>query len=134
MEFIYSTKGHNDIIDITPDLQKAVEKSGVGQGLLNVFAPGSTVGLTMIEYEPGLQQDLSTLLERMAPVDADYAHNKTWGDGNGYAHLRSALLPPSLTVPIQGGELALGTWQHVVLIDFDNRSRQRKVVVTVLKV
>jgi secondary thiamine-phosphate synthase enzyme len=94
-----------------------------------VFTPGSTAALTTIEYESGVVRDLIEAIERIAPKDMDYRHDERWGDGNGYAHVRSALLGPSLTVPITKGRLALGTWQQIVLIDFDNRPRKRQVIV-----
>ena len=130
MELHFSTKGFNEIRDITPDVQKAVSKTGLRDGVAHLFVSGSTAALTTIEYEPGAIQDLQRALEQIAPMDASYAHNEAWGDGNGYAHLRAALLKPSLCVPILGGRLALGTWQQVILIDFDNRPRQRKVLLT----
>lgn len=131
-EFYIKTKGHTDIVDITDKVQALVQTVKFKEGLVNVFIVGSTVGLTMIENEPGLNKDLPELLERLIPSDKDYAHNQTWGDGNGYAHLRSALLPPSLTIPFAQGKLFLGTWQQIVLLDFDNRPRERKVIVSIV--
>ena len=131
MELRFSTQGFNEIRDITPEVQKAVGKTAVRDGVAHLFVSGSTAALTTIEYEPGALADLKRALEQIAPMNADYEHNKAWGDGNGYAHLRAALLKPSLCVPIQEGKLALGTWQQIVLIDFDNRPRQRKVLLTV---
>ena len=131
MELRFSTQGFNEIRDITPEVQKAVGKAGVREGVAHLFVSGSTAALTTIEYEPGALADLQRALDQIAPMDADYKHNEAWGDGNGYAHLRAALLKPSLCVPIQEGNLALGTWQQIVLIDFDNRPRQRKVLLTV---
>ncbi len=131
-EFYIKTKGHTDIVDISNKVQSLVQDSGISNGLVNIFVSGSTVGLTMIENEPGLNKDLPELLETLIPSGKNYAHNQTWGDGNGYAHLRSALLPPSLTIPFTRGELLLGTWQQIVLLDFDNRSRERKVIVSVV--
>ncbi|MBI4479130.1 MAG: YjbQ family protein [Acidobacteria bacterium] len=126
----FSTKGFNEILDITPQVQKAVQQSGLKEGVVHLFVSGSTAALTTIEYERGALADLQRALDQIAPMDADYAHNAAWGDGNGYAHLRAALLKPDLCVPVQGGKLALGTWQQIVLIDFDNRPRQRAVLVT----
>ena len=131
MELRFSTQGFNEIRDITPEVQNAVGKAGVRDGVAHLFVSGSTAALTTIEYEPGALADLKRALDQIAPMDADYEHDKAWGDGNGYAHLRAALLKPSLCVPIQAGKLALGTWQQIILIDFDNRPRQRKVLVTV---
>ena len=106
--------------------------SGLGtEGSVLVFTPGSTAAVTTIEYEPGALSDLERLLEELAPAGGEYAHNRCWGDGNGYSHLRSALLGPSLTVPLEAGRLMLGAWQQIVVLDFDNRPRRRKVVVSV---
>ena len=131
MELEFSTKGFNQIIDITPHVQKALRASGVEEGVAHLFVAGSTAALTTIEYEPGALADLQRALEQIAPMNAEYAHNAAWGDGNGYAHLRAALLKPDLCVPVRDGKLALGTWQQIILIDFDNRPRQRQVLLTV---
>ena len=120
-----STKGFNDIVDITPMLRSFIEETTLNNGHVLVFVIGSTGGLTTIEYEPGLIQDVPEMLEKIAPMRARYHHDDTWHDGNGYAHLRAALVGPSLTIPFQEGRMQLGTWQQVVFIDFDNRSRQR---------
>jgi secondary thiamine-phosphate synthase enzyme len=130
MELRFSMQGFNEIRDITPDVQKAVAAAGLRDGVAHLFVSGSTAALTTIEYEPGALKDLQRALEQIAPMDAEYAHNEAWGDGNGYAHLRAALLKPSLCVPILEGRLSLGTWQQIILIDFDNRPRQRKVLLT----
>ena len=132
-KFTVKTKGHTDIIDLTGRVQELLQEYDGSDGLVNIFVSGSTVGLTMIENEPGLNKDLPRLLEELVPSDRDYAHNQTWGDGNGYAHLRSSLLPPSLTVPFAAGRLLLGTWQQIVLLDFDNRTREREILVSVVK-
>jgi len=124
-----STKGHTDIIDITSKVQSVVKKSKVKGGVANVFVSGSTAGLTTVEFEPGLMSDLTEAFQRIAPEGPTYAHDSRWGDGNGYAHVRSSLLGCSLSIPIIEGELALGTWQQIVLIDFDNRARERQVIV-----
>ena len=97
-------------------------------GVIALFVPGSTAGLTTLEYEPGCVQDLQDALERLVPRTAHYAHNARWGDGNGFSHIRAALLGPSLQVPFSGKELRVGTWQQVVLVDFDNRPRQREIL------
>ena len=131
MELEFSTKGFNQIIEITPQVRKAIQGSGVQEGVVHLFVAGSTAALTTIEYERGALADLERALEQIAPMNAEYAHNAAWGDGNGYAHLRAALLKPDLCVPIRGGKLALGTWQQIILIDFDNRPRERQVLVTV---
>ena len=122
------TKGFNDIINITDYALDFV--SEFEQGLLNVFVQGSTLGITTIEYEEGVVQDLKDAISRIAPDDIEYLHNIKWGDGNGFSHVRSALIGPSITVPIHRGNLRLGTWQQIVVIDFDNRPRKRKIYLT----
>lgn len=123
-----STKGFNDIKDLTPQVRKALRESGLHEGAVTIFVSGSTADLTTIEYEPGLLEDLPAAFEKLAPMKARYVHDDTWHDGNGYAHVRAALLGPSLVVPVANGDLLLGTWQQIVLIDFDNRPRRREVV------
>jgi len=130
--FDISTQGHPEIIDITARLKEAIEKSGIHDGVATLFVTGSTAALTTIEYEPGLLRDLADLWERLAPVHEIYHHNARWRDGNGYAHLLSALLKTSLSVPIVGSESRLGDWQQVVLLEFDNRPRRRTVTVQIL--
>jgi secondary thiamine-phosphate synthase enzyme len=120
-----NTRGQSDIHDLTSRLEDVVKASGIRAGSLTVFTPSSTSAITTIEFESGA-------LEEIAPVKRDYRHNLAWGDGNGYAHLRAALLGPSLTVPILDGHLALGTWQQIIFIDFDIRPRQRQIVVQVM--
>jgi secondary thiamine-phosphate synthase enzyme len=127
-----STKGHTHIIDLTDKLTGCVHDEKMTDGNLTVFVSGSTAGVTTIEYEPGLLKDLPEVFEQIAPVGKRYHHDDTWHDGNGYAHIRSSLLGPSLTVPFSQGKLLLGTWQQVVLIDFDNRPRKREVVVQMI--
>ena len=132
-EFIsLQTKGFSDIIDITSHVSAIVEGSKMKNGVVTVFCPGSTGALTTIEYESGVLEDLKKAIERMAPSDIPYAHDRRWGDGNGYSHVRAALVGPSLTVPITRGALALGTWQQIVVVDFDNRPRRREVVVQIM--
>lgn len=133
MEFTIETKGHNDIIDITQKVEELVRDSGVKDGLVLVFVPGSTAAITTIEYEQGLVRDLKRVLEKIVPENEDYEHNKAWGDGNGYAHIRAALMKPSLCLPVENGKVIHGTWQQIVLIDFDNRPRERKVIVKIIK-
>jgi secondary thiamine-phosphate synthase enzyme len=128
-----STRGRSQVIDLTPQVSRAVGQSKVSEGLVCVFVVGSTAGVTTTEAEPGLMtHDLKALFERIAPDDAEYLHEQTWNDDNGHAHVRASLLGPSVSVPIIGGKLALGTWQQVVLIDFDTRPRQRSVIVQVV--
>ncbi len=121
-----------DIHDVTGRVAAAVEASGVREGLVTVHAPGSTAGVTTIEYEPGVLADLRAALERLAPEGIAYAHDARWGDGNGYAHVRAALLGPSLSLPVVEGRPLLGAWQQVVVVDFDNRPRRRRVLIQVL--
>ena len=131
MDFKISTNGFADIIDITQNVSEAIEKSAVNDGICLVFCPGSTAAITTIEYEEGAIADLKRALEKIAPMNSDYQHNKKWGDGNGYAHVRSALFNPSFCCPVENGKPVLGTWQQIVLIDFDNRPRERQIVVKV---
>ena len=126
------TTDETDILDLTADVQEAVHESGVRDGLAVVFVPGSTAAVTTIEYESGVVDDLRKAIERMAPKNIHYAHDARWGDGNGYSHVRAALLGPSVQVPVLDGRLALGTWQQIVLCDFDNKPRRRRVLVQVL--
>ncbi|PIQ96691.1 MAG: secondary thiamine-phosphate synthase enzyme [Nitrospinae bacterium CG11_big_fil_rev_8_21_14_0_20_56_8] len=127
-----ATQGFGDILDITGRVAEEVRESGFQEGIATVFVPGSTAGITTIEYESGAVEDLKKAIERLAPMGIPYAHDSRWGDGNGFAHVRAALMNPSLTVPFSGGELLLGTWQQIVLCDFDNRPRNRKFLVQVL--
>ena len=131
-EIKLDTKGDTDIIDITDQVKKHVESSSLKNGSVTVFVPGSTAGLTTIEYEPGLINDLKRLFEELASKKKNYSHNLTWQDGNGYSHVRAALLGPSLSVPFTAKKLLLGTWQQIVLIDFDNRPRSRKIIVQIM--
>ncbi len=123
------TRGFCSIHDITSDVAAVVEKSGLTQGICTVAVAGSTAAISTVEYEPGLLQDIPGLLEKMIPSDVPYEHDKTWGDGNGFSHLRSFLIKTSLTVPFDGGCLDLGAWQQIVIVDFDNRSRTRELIV-----
>lgn len=127
-----STRGDADIIDLTPQVAALLDKHSFTHGQALVFVSGSTAGLTTIEYEPGLLKDIPALFEKLAPQQARYHHEETWHDGNGHSHVRAALLGPSLTVPFKDGRLLLGTWQQIVLIDFDSRPRRREVVVQML--
>ena len=126
------TRGEGDTHDITPSLREDLKESGLQDGTVTVFVNGSTGGVTTLEFEPGVVADLKQAYERSAPKDMDYAHEQAWHDGNGHSHVRAAMLGPSLVVPFQRGELLLGTWQQVVLIDFDNRSRQRQYSFTLM--
>lgn len=123
----FSTRGHTDVVDVTERVRKAVEESGLRDGTVTVFVVGSTAAVTTIEYEPGLVHDIRQVLDRIAPAGQPYRHHDTWGDDNGHAHLRASLIGPSVTVPFSDGRLALGTWQQIVVIDFDTRPRDREV-------
>ncbi|MCP5007762.1 MAG: YjbQ family protein [Planctomycetes bacterium] len=127
-----STQGNTDIVDITQEITDLLDNAGLVQGNLTVFVSGSTAGVTSIEYEPGLIQDIPEAFERIVPAEMNYHHNATWGDGNGHSHVRAALLGSSFTVPFHNGKLILGTWQQIVVIDFDNRPRKRSVVVQMM--
>ena len=124
-----STRGDNDILDLTAEVQALVRRHGFREGQALVFVPGSTAGLTTVEYEPGLLQDLPEAFERLAPRGLPYHHEQAWHDGNGHSHVRASLLGPSVTVPFAEGKLLTGTWQQIVLVDFDNRPRRREIVV-----
>lgn len=124
-----STSSSVDVIDITDKVDRFLKQSGVNEGLVHLFIPGSTAALTTIEYEPGVVNDLKKAIERMAPQHISYEHDRKWGDGNGHAHVRAALLGPSLTIPIEDNALQLGTWQQIVVCDFDVRPRTRTILV-----
>jgi secondary thiamine-phosphate synthase enzyme len=130
--FQVNTQGFGDIVDITGEVTREVEVSGIVDGLATVFVPGSTAGITSIEYESGAVSDLKNAIERLAPRDLHYDHDARWGDGNGFSHVRAALMGASFAVPITSGQLQLGTWQQIVLCDFDNRPRNREIVVQVM--
>ena len=130
--FHISTKGFSDVHDLTSKVREKLETSKLRDGIVTVFVPGSTAGITTIEYESGAVADLKKAIERMAPQNIHYDHDARWGDGNGFAHVRAALLGPSLSIPFVEAELQLGTWQQIVLIDFDNRPRQREVLVQIV--
>jgi secondary thiamine-phosphate synthase enzyme len=127
-----NTRGDADIHDITNQVTRHVSNSGFKDGTVTVFCPSSTSAITTIEYESGALSDLRRLLDEIVPQDREYAHNARWHDGNGHSHVRAALLGPSLTIPFVNGELTLGTWQQVIYVDFDNRPRQRKLVVQLI--
>ena len=124
-----STKGFGDILDITDRVDAAIGRSTIENGLVTVFCPGSTGAVTTIEYEAGVLRDLQKAIEKIAPSNIPYEHDRRWGDGNGFSHVRAALMKPSLTIPMVKGKLALGTWQQIVFIDFDNRKRERNLIV-----
>ncbi len=126
------TKGYTDIVDITSQVQRVIDEAEIKEGSVLVSAIGSTTGITTVEYEPGLvNHDISHMLDKLAPYGVNYEHNKTWGDDNGAAHLRSSLIGTSQSIPFENGKLILGTWQQIVFMDFDTRPRSREIVVQV---
>jgi len=124
----FSTKGYGDIVDVSEDVSEKLSGTGMRDGLATVFVPGSTGGFTTIEHESGLVKDFTAMMERLIPQNVRYHHDARWGDGNGFSHVRAALLGPSLTVPFSGGRLSLGTWQQIIFVDFDNRRRSRNII------
>ena len=128
-KFKVESKGRTDLIDITDEVGEILRGSKLNEGNILVFVPGSTAGITTIEYEPGLLRDYPEFFEKIAPSDKNYHHDDTWHDGNGFSHVRAALQGASFTVPFQGGRMLLGTWQQIILVDFDNRPRTRTIIV-----
>jgi secondary thiamine-phosphate synthase enzyme len=122
----------NDTHDLTDRITTFVRTSGMHNGLVTVFVPGSTAGITTIEFENGVVGDLKKAVDRLVPRDIHYDHDRRWGDGNGFSHVRAALVGPSLSIPVHNGDMQLGTWQQIVLIDFDNRPRKRDVIVQII--
>ena len=127
-----NTRGNGEILDITGEVRRQVQNTDLEAGILTLFTPSATSALTTIEYESGAVSDLQQLFDRIAPPDIEYHHNLRWGDGNGHSHARHALMGPSLTIPFVDGQLTLGTWQQIVFIDFDVRSRSRSLIVQIL--
>jgi len=127
-----STRGNTDIRDITDQVVQTVSTSGLSQGIVTIFCPSSTSGITTIEFEPGCVADLRHMFDELIPSNRSYQHDDTWGDANGYSHMRAAFLKASLTIPFVNGKLTLGTWQQIIYVDFDNRPRQRDLVVQIL--
>jgi secondary thiamine-phosphate synthase enzyme len=131
-DIVLRTRGHRDVHDLTAQVARIVEESGIRAGLVNVFVVGSTAAVGAIEFEPGLKKDLPDTFDRLIPPSMDYGHEQTWHDGNGHSHLQATLQGPSLTVPVRDGRLVLGTWQQVFLLECDVRTRERTVVITVM--
>jgi len=131
-EIRIKTAREGDIVDITDLVENVVKRSGISDGMVHVFAIGSTAAISTMEYEPGLKQDLPEILERIAPKNIEYKHHLRWGDYNGHSHIRATILGPSLTVPIKDGRLILGTWQQIIFIELDVRARNRRIMVTVM--
>lgn len=132
VEIELQTAGHGDIQDITRPVSTSVKESGLRSGIVTIFCPSATSALTTIEYESGCISDFQRLFDEIADPARPYAHNARWGDGNGHSHTRAALLGPSLTIPFVDGRLTLGTWQQIIYVDFDNRSRQRHLVTQIM--
>ena len=126
------TKGDGDLVNITEEVSSILARSKIKEGSVTVFVVGSTAAITTFEYEPGLIKDIRDLYEKIVPSNKHYSHDETWGDANGFSHLRAALQGPSLTVPFEKGKLVLGTWQQIVLAEFDNRPREREIVVQIV--
>ncbi len=131
-KILLGTKGDPDLINITARIEDILASSGLNKGCLTVFVIGSTAAITTFEYEPGMVSDIRELYEKLVPRNKHYHHDETWGDANGFSHLRAALQGPSLTVPFENSKMMLGTWQQIVLADFDNRPRKREVVVQLI--
>jgi len=127
-----TTQGYCHVIDVTDEVQGKVNESAVQSGTVTVFVVGSTAGVTVVEYEPGLVKDLEELFDKLAPPTRDYHHEQAWHDGNGFSHVRASLLKPSLVVPVVSGKMRLGTWQQIVVLDFDNGPRTREVAVQIM--
>jgi secondary thiamine-phosphate synthase enzyme len=128
----FNTRGNGEVIDITDQVADCVAETGLKNGIVTIFCPSSTSGITTLEYEPGAVSDLKRLFDEIIPIDRPYAHQAAWNDYNGHSHVRSALLKPSLVVPFMDGHLALGTWQQIVYLDFDIRGRGRQLIVQVM--
>lgn len=131
-ELSINTRGRGDIIDLTREIEEVVRRSNIKSGIINVFSPGSTVGITSMEYEPGLKKDLNLLFDKIAPRETYYYHHETWGDDNGSSHVLSSIFKPFYLLPVVDGKLVRGTWQQVVLVEFDTRPRNRKVIIQVI--
>lgn len=131
-ELHLSTRGDAEVLDLTEQVAGLIAHGAIRDGVVTLFTPSSTSALTTIEYEDGALGDLRAAIERLAPRDVEYRHNLRWGDGNGHAHVRAALLGPSLSIPLRGGQMTLGTWQQIVFIDFDVRPRRRTIVVQIV--
>ncbi len=127
-----SSGAEGDIIDITQQISNAIKESKIANGLVTVFVSGSTAAITTIEYEPGLKSDFPEMLSRVVPRDIEYKHDDTWHDGNGHSHVRASLIGPSLVVPISNSNLTLGTWQQIVLLEMDTKSRNRNVILQIM--
>jgi secondary thiamine-phosphate synthase enzyme len=131
-EIKFDSKGYCHIVDVTEQISEKISSSGINSGTVTIFTPSATTGLTTIEYEPGLLQDVPEFMEKILPSDVSYKHDETWHDGNGFSHMRAALIGPDITVPFTDGRMHLGTWQQIVFLDFDNRNRSRRLVLQIM--
>ncbi len=131
-EIKFNSKGYCHIVDITGQVNDKIKSSGINSGTVTIFTPSATTGLTTIEYEPGLLQDMPEFMEKILPSDVPYKHDETWHDGNGFSHMRAALIGPDITVPFSDGRMHLGTWQQIVFMDFDNRNRSRRLILQIM--
>jgi secondary thiamine-phosphate synthase enzyme len=131
-QFVVSSRGKSEVLDLTKGVTGILSLSGLREGLATVFVSGSTASITTTEFEPGLRRDIPEILERLAPEGGRYHHDETWHDGNGHSHVRAAVMGPSISIPFAEGELLLGTWQQIVLVDHDNRPRQRTIIVQLM--
>jgi secondary thiamine-phosphate synthase enzyme len=131
-KLVFRTKSGTDVVDITKEVSDVVKKSKIKSGIVSVFVTGSTASISTIEYEPNLINDVKRALERIAPEGGDYEHHKTWGDGNGFSHVRATLMKPGITIPFKDKKLFLGTWQQIALLDFDTRDRNREIIVQII--
>jgi secondary thiamine-phosphate synthase enzyme len=131
-EIPVSTSGELDVVDITGEVGQLINRSGISDGVVHLFVAGATAALTTIEFEPGAVADLKQAVSRLVPMEMEYAHNARWGDGNGHSHVRAAMLGPDITVPVRNGSLLLGTWQQIILVELDTRSRNRKIHLTAM--
>jgi len=127
-----TTRGDTDILDITQQVIECIHSSTLQNGLVTIFSPSSTSGITTLEYEPGVLQDLQKIFDEIAPSGRDYQHNEAWHDGNGHSHVRAALLKASISIPLVDGRMTLGTWQQIVFIDFDTRPRKREIIIQIM--
>ena len=131
-QFVVASRGNSEVLDVTDQVSESLLRHGFDEGIVTVFVAGSTASVTTTEFEPGLRRDIPEALHRLAPQGARYHHDDTWHDGNGHSHVRAALMGPSVTIPFSKGELLLGTWQQIVLVDHDNRSRERTIIVQII--
>jgi len=131
-EITFITKGNCDVVDVTSQISEEIKQSGVNNGIVTIFVPGSTGGLSTIEYESGLVSDIKEAMERIAPQGIEYKHNLKWKDGNGHSHIRASIVGPSITIPFTKKKMLLGTWQQVIFLDFDNCSRNRRLILQII--